>query len=238
MTASTLSATARDGTVVSAGQQALTETQQIVHVLNRLAYGPRPGDVERVRAMGIGAYIENQLDPAQIADPAVEARLAAYPFDDMTHQELVDFDRSPVAVSARRSETALERAERMRASQTGGAPPEAVRAEAVAESRRASILNPAMSSMVAGAGRRGFQIQETRILRAVYSERQLQEVLVDFWVNHFNVNLQAPYLLIEYTDRVIRPRERDDAVRESLIDFAVRGELASIEFRSLRKIVK
>ena len=206
MTASTLSAAARDGTVVSAGQQALTETQQIVHVLNRLAYGPRPGDVERVRAMGIGAYIERQLDPSQIADPAAEARLAAYPFDDMTHEELVDFDRSPVAVSARRSETTLERAERMRASQTDGGPPEAGRAEAVAESQRASILNPAMSSMVAGVERREYQIQETRILRALYSERQLQEVLVDFWVNHFNVNLEAPYLLTEYTDHVIRPR--------------------------------
>ena len=191
---------------MTASTQVLTETQQIVHVLNRLAYGPRPGDVERVRAMGIGTYIENQLDPAQIADPAAEARLAAYPFDDMTHEELVDFDRSVVAVSARRSESTLERAERMRASQSGGAPAQTGRTETVAESRRASMLNPALNSMGAGVDRREYQIRETRMLRAVYSERQLQEVLVDFWANHFNVNVEAPYLLTEYTDRVIRPR--------------------------------
>ena len=192
---------AQNGNVVSAGQQVLTETQQIMHVLNRLGFGPRPGDIERVRAMGIGAYIESQLHPTQIADPAAQARLAAYAFDDMTHQELIDFDRSPVPISARRSETTLERAQRMRVSQTGGGA-----REIVAESRRRSILNPAVSSMVVGFDRREYQIRETRILRAVYSERQLQEVLVDFWVNHFNVNVEAPYLLTEYTDRVIRPR--------------------------------
>ena len=200
-----LCAAAQDGSEAAAGPQLLTETQQIVHVLNRLSYGPRPGDIERVRAMGIGAYIESQLHPARIADPAAEARLAAYPFDDMTHQELVDFDRSAVSISARRSETILERAQRMRASRTGGAPPETGREETDAEVRRKSILNPAVSSMISGPERRQYQIQETRILRALYSERQLQEVLVDFWVNHFNVNVEAPYLLTEYTDRVIRP---------------------------------
>lgn len=200
-----LSATAQDGNEALAGLPVLTETQQIVHVLNRLGYGPRPGDIERVRAMGIGAYIESQLHPAGIADPAAEARLAAYRFDEMTHRELVDFDRSSVPVSARRTETILERAQRMSASPSGGGARQTGNEQAVAETRRRSILNPAVSSMVALPKRRDYQILETRILRAVYSERQLQEVLVDFWVNHFNVNVEAPYLLTEYTDRVIRP---------------------------------
>ena len=46
----------------------LTEDQRIMHVLSRLGYGPRPGDIERVEAMGVEAYIEEQLRPTEIAD--------------------------------------------------------------------------------------------------------------------------------------------------------------------------
>jgi hypothetical protein len=53
--------------------------QVILHALNRIGYGPRPGDVERVRRMGLAAYIERQLDPSGIPDPAVEQALASYP---------------------------------------------------------------------------------------------------------------------------------------------------------------
>ena len=48
----------------------------ILHVLNRLTYGPRPGDVERVRAMGVQKWIETQLTPSRIDDTTIEARLA------------------------------------------------------------------------------------------------------------------------------------------------------------------
>src|SRR5690242_5888526 len=56
----------------------LSQDQQILHVLNRLGYGPRPGDIERVRRMGVAAYIERQLSPSGIADPAMEQALAGY----------------------------------------------------------------------------------------------------------------------------------------------------------------
>ncbi len=67
----------------------LTEDQQIVHVLNRLGYGPRPGDMERVKQMGLAAYIERQLDPASIPDTVVEEALRAYPTLTMSTAELV-----------------------------------------------------------------------------------------------------------------------------------------------------
>src|SRR5712671_6663454 len=54
----------------------LTPDQRILHALNRLGYGPRPGDVERVRRIGLAAYIERQFDPRSIPDPAVEQALA------------------------------------------------------------------------------------------------------------------------------------------------------------------
>src|ERR671929_593432 len=53
----------------------LSEDQRVVHVLNRLGFGARPGDVERVRKLGVGAYIEQQLNPSKIDDSAAEARL-------------------------------------------------------------------------------------------------------------------------------------------------------------------
>src|ERR1051326_846168 len=53
----------------------LSEDQRILHVLNRLGFGARPGDVERVKAMGLDKYIELQLNPNGIDDSASEARL-------------------------------------------------------------------------------------------------------------------------------------------------------------------
>ena len=53
----------------------LTEEQRITHVLNRLGFGARPGDVERVRALGIEKYIEQQLNPSQISDQVAEAKV-------------------------------------------------------------------------------------------------------------------------------------------------------------------
>ena len=57
----------------------LTLDEAILHALNRLAYGPRPGDVERVRQMGLAKWIDQQLNPNSIEDEAVEARLENYP---------------------------------------------------------------------------------------------------------------------------------------------------------------
>src|ERR1044072_2976405 len=62
---------------VSKGQSAarkLTEEQRIVHVLNRLAFGARPGDIERVRKMGLEKYIEQQLHPSKIDESLLEAK--------------------------------------------------------------------------------------------------------------------------------------------------------------------
>src|SRR5437764_7809105 len=55
--------------------QRLTEEQRILHVLNRLGFGARPGDVERVRAMGIDKYIDLQLHPEKIDDAVADAKV-------------------------------------------------------------------------------------------------------------------------------------------------------------------
>src|SRR5690348_18323466 len=67
--------------LVAAGQkhrkvQGLTDEQRILHVLNRLGFGARPGDVERVKAMGLDNYINQQLNPEKISDSVAENKLA------------------------------------------------------------------------------------------------------------------------------------------------------------------
>ena len=53
----------------------LTEDQKIIHVLNRLGFGARPGDVAKVKALGLQKYIDQQLDPASIDDASLEVKV-------------------------------------------------------------------------------------------------------------------------------------------------------------------
>src|SRR5437868_11623830 len=62
-------------TAPSKSSPKLSEDQRILHVLNRLGFGARPGDVERVKALGIDKYIEQQLNADKIDDSASEAKL-------------------------------------------------------------------------------------------------------------------------------------------------------------------
>src|SRR5262245_10122788 len=78
---------------IAAGQkhakvQGLTEDQRILHVLNRLGFGARPGDVERVKAMGLDNYINQQLSPEKISDSTAENKLADLTTLNMSTAEL------------------------------------------------------------------------------------------------------------------------------------------------------
>jgi hypothetical protein len=69
---------------------AKADTATILHVLNRIGYGPRPGDVERVREIGLAAYIDQQLRPERLADAGMSARLAGFDTLGMSTRELAD----------------------------------------------------------------------------------------------------------------------------------------------------
>ena len=71
----------------------LNEDQRILHVLNRLGFGARPGDLERVKAMGIDNYINQQLFPEKIDDSASEAKLQNLETLRMTTAELYENER-------------------------------------------------------------------------------------------------------------------------------------------------
>src|SRR5271166_4578812 len=68
----------------------LTEDEAILHALNRLAYGPRPSDVEHIRQMGLAKWIDHQLEPKSIDDAALDQRLERYPTLTMSSKKLLD----------------------------------------------------------------------------------------------------------------------------------------------------
>jgi uncharacterized protein (DUF1800 family) len=150
----------------------LTEDQKILHLLNRATFGPRPGDVERVRQMGIDKFLDRQLHPENIDDSDLERRLAVLPTIQMSSVELYQFY-----------------------------PPGSVVDQRIKEKNTTPVF---------GAPRQivGELVQQ-KLVRAVSSERQLQEVMTDFWFNHFNIYAQKDaeqWLLTGYERDVIRPR--------------------------------
>jgi uncharacterized protein (DUF1800 family) len=231
-------ATAQKQSSQPARPVSLAEDLRILHVLNRLGFGARPGDIERVRALGLERYIEEQLYPEKIADAAAEARLqrlealrmktpelyAKYPQPNQLLRRMQREGTLPpelaAAVEERRAGNAANRppgAEpgAMPAEMRGdGSPTAAPESGAAApDERRADEYRRLIRDYYARNGLRPPQqliaeLQASRILRAVYSERQLQEVMVDFWENHFNVFAGKGadrWLLISYDRDTIRP---------------------------------
>jgi uncharacterized protein (DUF1800 family) len=152
-------------------------------VLNRLAYGARPGDIERIKGMTLAAWIDHQLRPDRIPDPALSARL----------ERLTTLTLEPVQLGADFIAARQERRRRQQASQ---------------ERQPAEAQTPAMNPDLR-RGRQVFaELAEGKLVRALYSERQLEEVLVDFWFNHFNVFArkgQTEIYVSQYEREAIRP---------------------------------
>ncbi len=171
----------------TSGPEAATfpkDDKAIVHVLNRIGFGPRPGDVDRVRRIGIGRYIDQQLHPERVADTALRARLSGLETIGLTSRAIAEEYELP-ALEARR--------EKQQQTKTDGAADGAAKAPDPRQQRANTVV---------------LELAEQKILRAVYSERQLQEVLTDFWFNHFNVDARKGvdrFLLTEYERETIRP---------------------------------
>ncbi len=139
----------------SSGNSPGLAEEQAAHVLNRIAFGARPGDIERVAHMGVERYIDEQLAPERIALPAaLSQRLQSLSTLDMSEGELVERFRE-----AQR----LARQEKDKGKDDGK------------DARRDLFRSLAE------------QAAEARLIAAIESPRQLQEVMVEFWYNHFNV---------------------------------------------------
>jgi uncharacterized protein (DUF1800 family) len=158
----------------------------ITHALNRLAFGPAPGDVEKVKRIGLSAWIEQQLRLDREPSAALDAKL----------RRLTTIDLDPGTLAREYIRPARE--ERRRRQQ---------------ENAGAMAGQPGRAALPTQGMQRARQVftdlSEAKVLRAVYSERQLEEVLTDFWFNHFNVfgrKGQTEIYIGAYERDVIRPR--------------------------------
>jgi len=160
----------------------LSAEQQIVHALNRIGYGPRPGDVEKVKSLGLGAYISQQLNPEGIDDSGLDERLAGLETIHMSSQELAGLYPQRPRPASNKGPAGQEKNQ--------GPESPAMKAEELKGIRKIAV-----------------ELQQAKTLRAIYSERQLQEVMTDFWFNHFNVFMAKGadrILTTEYEREVIR----------------------------------
>jgi uncharacterized protein (DUF1800 family) len=161
--------------------RALTGPDSALHVLNRLAFGPRPGDIAAVSHLGVESWIESQVR-ADLPEPLL-------PTLEQDFQVLtIDADEmAQRAVALARERRAARRNE----GEGGGG-----------QGRTPMQSGPDSPRRLAG------EFEQVAVVRAVVAENQLREVMVDFWTNHFNVVLTKGadrYLLPSYIEKTIRP---------------------------------
>ena len=241
----------------------LSADEAILHALNRLAYGPRPGEIERVKQMGLAKWIDQQLNPSSIDDKALDARLENLPTLRLSTTTLIAEYPQPkqaakaaaaqpasgqplsradaaAAVIARDSQSNRAAQPSSAAANSSGAANSSSDAEMSASASHNStgddapspMKQPSSNAATPGAAQRGAlsvdpnavprpiaddskrppriveELAMAKMTRAVYSERQLQQVMDDFWFNHFNVFAgkgEDRYYLTSYERDVIQP---------------------------------
>ena len=245
-------------------QSEISKQQRIEQALNRLTFGPRPGDTERVRSMGLKKWIDLQLHPSRIAEnPLLLDKLKDLDSLSMSSREMVQNYPAPQMVRAmvrggipfpsdpdkrmmiqklaarfeRRQQTGQEppppdisgllTQDQMKMLRTGAPQQRLAAFDAIPADRQNEVItelppNVLQALYVAAPAdqRRKFEmaagpqqvvardLADGKLLRAIYTNRQLEEVLTDFWFNHFNVYLDKGadrYLVTAYERDVIRP---------------------------------
>jgi uncharacterized protein (DUF1800 family) len=255
----------------------MDQRKRAVHALNRLTFGPQPGDVDHVRATGVDRWIDQQLHPEKIDDSALDARLTPFRTLHMQTREIVENFPSEQMIKAvadgkqslpseplkravyqaqleryqdkqdRKQQTAVAGADKVAEDERAHRQQERIEADQKVEAlldmppdqRMKAVLKMSpeeqrsLTSSLQGDKRDEFlegmnprqretieafnypqqvvanELVEGKLLRAIYSDRQLQEVMTDFWFNHFNVFMGKGadrYLLTSYERDVIRPR--------------------------------
>ena len=170
---------------VATAPRELDANEQVAQVLSRLAFGARPGDAQRVRSMGVDRWIDAQLHPERLKDSATDAFLAQY--QTLSLSSAAIYEQFPPAALLK----AIARRDSM---QKSGRATLADSLQLLQQARRSNQFVAELTS--------------SRVARAVMSERQLQEVMVDFWENHFTVfsgKGQTRWYLTSYDRDVIRP---------------------------------
>lgn len=184
----------------------LDERQAAAHLLDRLAYGPRPGEVDRVVAMGLETWVERQLR-ADLDDRALEERFETLKSHGLTARQASETYPSPgmvLRLAGRSGQIDPEDLQKARAERESGGD---------RSSRDAMRTQRELRQWAQDQGYRPIrellgEMMAQKLFRALHSPNQLQEVLVDFWFNHFNVSLtdnEARVYVPSYERDAIRP---------------------------------
>ena len=171
----------------------LTEQEAALHLLNRFTFGPKPGQVEEVVKQGLENWFLEQLQPAK-DNEKVRVKLSSYTALSMPTDSIVN--------------TYLQPAQLLRLAIAKGY----IDKDSVDKTDRPAYRE-ALKKLQADYGFRPLQelqreLINQKVIRAVYNDAQLQEVLTDFWFNHFNVSLtknQVQQLVLPYERDAIRP---------------------------------
>src|SRR5215475_4814683 len=230
----------------SAAAKKLTEEQKVAHLLDRVTFGARPGDVERVMKLGWEKYLDDQLHPQRISDQVAEERLKniesihlssaelarSYPPPQVLQQILKDrgielpgqnqnagqltkkdakkdFKQLGQESERKKDDKPDDQAPARSSDETqAGAPQSSTPQSSINDAAKRREAYQALKEMGYKPQQEVVQeSQQAKILRAVYSERQLQEVMTDFWFNHFNVYVQKG------ADRILTASYERDAIR-------------------------
>jgi len=171
----------------------LTEQEAALHLLNRFTFGPKPGQVEEVVKQGLENWFLEQLQPVP-DNEVVRNRLGGFQALNMPTDSIVN--------------TYLQPAQLLRLAIAKGY----IDKDSVDKTDRPAYRD-ALKKLQSDYGFRPLQelqreLINQKVIRAVYSDAQLQEVLTDFWFNHFNVSLtknQVQQLVLPYERDAIRP---------------------------------
>jgi uncharacterized protein (DUF1800 family) len=270
---------------VTASASQMDEQKRAIHVLNRFTFGPKPGDVQRIQAIGVDQWFDEQLHPDKIDDSALDARLSQFRTLKMSSNELVrDFPSPQMIKMVENGKASVPRDPQEKAIYQAAIDRERQKQARKQDAADTQNEQQNQSSAVQAAGRRGGgnledrmyaslsadslldeppdqrfkdlmkmgpddmravaqslnqqkreqlvdgftpqqketiqalvnpqlvvqgELMQAKLLRSIYSERQVEEVMTDFWMNHFNVfiNKGQPehYFLTSYERDVIRP---------------------------------
>ena len=197
----------------------LTPDQRAVQVISRLTFGARPGDLELVKKMGVDAFIAEQLNPDNIDDSALQKRLDKLPTLNLPTPTLAEQYNPPKPPPTPTPTPSPTPAAASKTVVMDG------KMEAAAEMSKTAVMTKAAPAMDAKPSPSPTpaakpsptpknpqmvitELQRAKLLRAVYSQRQLNEVVVDFWENHFSIYGQKDatrWMLTAFDREAIRP---------------------------------
>ena len=174
-------------------QAGLSKEQAAAHLLNRFSFGIQPGQIEAVVKMGLENWLQQQLE-ASLPDTELDKRLAGFDALKMSNETIVNHYLTPAQIILL------------------GVRQKIIRNDSLSNTDRekyrealAKVMRESGVKLIQELHR---QLVNQKVLRAVYSNNQLKEVLTDFWFNHFNVSLtkgQSQQYVMSYERDAIRP---------------------------------